>query len=103
MFWTKEKIWELQYMYSNPEYSVKEMAEYFGVSIASIRSAVAKNFMIRGSYKDLGLKKCWKCKELFPANTKYFHMNKSKKDKLNQCCKKCHIENSNNSRKNKKG
>lgn len=94
MIWTKEKIWELQDMYSNPEYSVKEMAEYFEVSVASIRNVAGKNLMRRGRYEDIGLKKCTQCKGIFPNNAKYFHRNKIRKYGLNQCCKKCNIENS---------
>lgn len=93
MIWTKEKVWELQEMYSNPEYSVKEMAEYFGVSIIAIRNVVAKNFMNRGKYKNLGLKMCSKCKELLPNNTKYFHKNKSWRDGLHNQCKECRRKN----------
>lgn len=99
--WTKEELWELQEMYSNPEYSVKEMAKHFGVSEMSIRNMAGKNFMRRGMYEDIGLKKCWRCKEVFPSTTKYFHKNKIRKDGLNQCCKECNKEISRKWRKRK--
>ena len=102
MVWTKEKVWELQEMYSNPEYSVKEMAEHFGVTIAAIRNVAGKNLMQRGMYKDIGLKKCTKCKDILPATIKYFHRNKCRKDGLNQCCKKCNIEHANKRKRNYK-
>ena len=39
--------------------------------------------------RSLDEKRCYRCREWYPANTDWFHSNVSRYDKLSNQCKKC--------------
>lgn len=88
--WTKEDIEKLTEMYTNPEISIKEVAEYFQVSVGAILIATSKNGIVRGNYYfDRGEQKCPYCGMVLPATSYYFHRNKSNKSGYVHYCKEC--------------
>ena len=90
--WTKDKLWELQKMYEDPDCSLQEMAECFGVSKNAINAVAWRNLMIRGSYADEGYKKCSKCGCVLEASKKNFYACTKNKSGLHSWCKECDRE-----------
>lgn len=101
MRWTKEKLYKLQEMYTNPDISVEEIAKYFGKSKKEIYQIAYKNLISRGTYRDQNSKKCPECKIVFPATEQFFYKNKVKysKDGLGTYCKECFRKRKNEKRK----
>lgn len=87
--WTKEKLWELQEMYTDPNFTIQDIAEHFNTSKQAIYTVAYKNLMKRGTYAEQGCKRCSRCGRVLPVNTEYFHKKSETRGSLNGWCKKC--------------
>lgn len=88
--WSDDKLWEFIEMYEDPDISIEEIGEKFGITKNAVYMAAFRNEIKRGRYSDLGLKRCQICKEVLPVEE--FHKNRAKHDGLAERCKECDRE-----------
>ena len=70
MFWTDEKLLELERLYSNKECPMEYLTEYFGTTEKAIRSAAyrylsGKNLHLRNNNHEWTKQKLWELKEMY--------------------------------------
>ena len=85
--WTENELWDFQVMYEDPDISVEEIANKFGISKENTYLIASKNEISRGKYSDIGYKRCNRCKIVLPVED--FYKNKYKHDGLSCYCKEC--------------
>ena len=90
MAWTKE---EKDYLINmNKVITFKEISIILNKKESTVRVMAKRLGLSKKENIEAGKKKCSKCGFIYPANTKHFPKDISKKDGLHNYCKDCHRE-----------